>query len=278
VRPGWDDKVLADWNGLMIAAMANAGAVFEAPPWRAAAVRAFDFVRDTMTEDGRLFHAWRDGRLQHAATLDDYANMIRAALVLYETEGGEAYLAAARDWAAVLDEHYWDGDGGGYFFTADDAEALIVRTKSAADNATPSGNGVIAAALARLHLLTGKVAWRERAEAVIAAFAGEAAENFFPLTTLMNSAELLERGIQIVVVGTRADEATERMIRAARKAAGPAGTVSVMAPDSELTLPDGHPATGKGQQDGKPTAYMCAGQTCSLPLTDPAALAESLPQ
>ena len=274
VRPGWDDKVLADWNGLMIAAMANAGAAFEVPFWHDAAVCAFGFVRAKMTRDGRLFHAWRGGRLKHVATLDDYANMIRAALALFETTGEATYLDAARGWVAVLDAHFWDTDGGGYFFTADDAEALIVRTKSANDNATPAGNGVIAAALARLALLTGEDAYRARAAAVIAAFAGEVAHNFFPLATLLNGAELLERGIQIIVIGTRDDDATRRLVQAARAAYGPVGTIAILAPGARL--PAGHPATGKEQKDGRPTVYVCIGQACSLPLTDAAEIAKSL--
>ena len=83
VRPGWDDKVLVDWNGLMIAAFANAGAVFERPDWLEAAVRAFKFIIGTMSDENRLWHVWRNGRLQHKATLDGYANMARAALVLH---------------------------------------------------------------------------------------------------------------------------------------------------------------------------------------------------
>ena len=276
VRPGWDDKVLADWNGLMIAAMANAAAAFEVPAWHVAAVRAFGFVRATMTRDGRLFHAWRDGRLKHVATLDDYANMIRAALALNEATGEAAYLDAARDWVAVLDAHFWDPDGGGYFFTADDAEALIVRTKSCADNATPAGNGVIAGVLARLALLTGEDAYRARAAAVIVAFAGEVRSNFFPLATLLNSAELLERAIQITIIGARDDGATRRLIAASRAASGPVGTIAVLAPGARL--PAGHPAAGKEQKDGRPTAYLCIGQTCSLPLTEPAEIADSLPR
>ena len=274
VRPGWDDKVLADWNGLMIAAMANGAAAFGVPRWHDAAVGAFEFVSTHMTRNGRLFHAWRGGQLKHTATLDDYANMIRAALVLHEVIGGDEYLAAARQWIAVLDAHYWDADGGGYFFTADDAEALIVRTKSAADNATPAGNGVIAAALARLALLTGEDAYRARAGAAIAAFTGDVAQNFFPLTTLMNSAELLGRAIQIAIIGARDDAATMGLVAAARAACGPAGVLSVIAPDA--ALPAGHPASGKGQLDGRPTAYICIGETCSLPLTDAAAMADSL--
>jgi uncharacterized protein YyaL (SSP411 family) len=138
IWPGWDDKVLADWNGLMIAAMANAARVFDRPDWLDAADSAFAFVRDRMQEetDGtmRLKHSFRAGKLKHSAPLDDYANMARAAVALYEATGNGAYVDTAIDWVDVIDTHYWDEDGGGYFFTADDAEALIIRTKSAADN------------------------------------------------------------------------------------------------------------------------------------------------
>ena len=274
IRPGWDDKVLVDWNGLMIAAFANAGAVFERPDWIEAAVRAFDFIVETMSDDGRLWHVWRDGRLQHKATLDGYANMARAALMLHEVTGEECYLAAAKGWAAVLDRHFWDDDGGGYFFTSDDAEALIIRTKSASDNATPAGNGVAAAVLARLYYITGEEAYRARAEAVIAAFSGEASENLFPLATLLNASEMLQRAMQIVIIGERGAPDCEALFRAAITAPAPGRLITVQPPDAKL--PDGHPAAGKGQQNSTPTAYVCVGQECSLPLTDAAQLVERL--
>src|SRR5262249_18084611 len=149
VRPGWDDKVLADWNGLMIAAIARAGWVFDEPQWTNAALAAYDFVRTTMGADGRLRHSARHGRATTPGTLDDYAAMARAALVLYETQGTDRFLADARDWVRVAVRHHGDADHGGFFLAADDTPALIVRTKSAGDNATPSGNGVMVEVLAR---------------------------------------------------------------------------------------------------------------------------------
>ena len=274
VRPGWDDKVLADWNGLMIAAFAHAGAVFDAPRWIEAAAAAFAFVRDNTAEEGRLFHSSRAGRRGPSANLDDYANMARAALVLHEVTGEAGYLDSAEEWSRILDEHFWDDEGGGYFFTADDTESLIVRAKSAEDSATPSGNAVIAGVLARLFYLTGKTEYRLRAEAVISAFAGNVAESFFPLATLLNSAELLHRGIQIVIVGKRDDPATGRMIGEVHRLSAPGRVVTVVPPDAEL--PTGHPARGKGQIDGNVTAYVCHGPTCSLPLTEVGDLSEAL--
>src|SRR5581483_8411803 len=111
----------------------------------------------------------------------------KAALALHEATGAPHYLDHAIAAIETLDRHYWDADGGGYFLTADDASGLIARTKTAGDNATPSGNGMIAAVLARLHLLTGETAYRARAEQVIGAFSGDLGRNFFPLAGLMNA-------------------------------------------------------------------------------------------
>src|SRR5207244_3299782 len=123
VRPGLDDKVLADWNGLMIAALAAAGLSFERADWVALAARAFAFIGERMTApDGRLRHSWRAGEARHPASVDDYANLCRAALALYEATSDGAYLTQARVWVGVLDRHHWDTAEGGYFFAADDTQ------------------------------------------------------------------------------------------------------------------------------------------------------------
>ena len=267
IRPGWDDKVLADWNGLMIAALARAAGVFEEPDWLAAAERAFAFVCERMTEDGRLRHAWRHGSLAHPATLDDYACLAEAALALHEATGAKAPLEQAIAWLAVLDRHYWDPESGGYFFTADDTEQLLVRTKTAFDNATPAGNGVVAGVLARLYYLTGEAVYRDRAEAVIRAFAGEVQRNLFPLSTLFNSAELLQRAVQVVLLPGADAEATAPLLAALNRRSRPNMTLQVLGDGA--ALPEGHPAAGKNARDGKATAYVCRGMTCSLPITDP---------
>lgn len=156
VRPGWDDKVLADWNGMMIAALARAGVTFSEAAWIDAARSAFEFVRTRMTRDGRLHHTWRHGVLKHPASVDDYANMAAAALALERATGSPDYRDQAVAWIDVLDRHYWDPEAGGYHFAASDTPALIVRTKAIHDNAVPAGNGTLVDVLARLYLLTGK--------------------------------------------------------------------------------------------------------------------------
>lgn len=275
VWPGWDDKVLADWNGMMIAALANAGQVFDRPDWLVAAQRAFDAVwRDMRGTDGRLAHSWRLGQARHRGTLDDHANMARAAIVLVEAGAGEAYLDAARSLVEILDGHFLDSESGGYFFTAADAADVIVRRKDAHDNATPSGNGVMVGVLARLWSLTGEAGFRDKAESLVAAFAGEVERNFFPLMTLMNNAELLDGVIQIVIVGEVADPATRALRASVQDRSLPNKVLRWLAPDA--TLPTSHPAYGKGLVDGRPAAYVCRAMACSAPVTSPEALASLL--
>ncbi len=161
VRPGRDDKVLADWNAAMIAALAHAAAAFDEPSWIEPAERAFRFIAAHMTRGDRLGHSWRAGRLLFPGLASDHAAMIRAALALFEATAKSEYLTQAMRWQAAFDRHYGDPATGGYFLTADDAEALIVRPNASADEATPNPNAVAAQNLLRFAALTGDLKLRQ---------------------------------------------------------------------------------------------------------------------
>jgi len=274
IRPGLDDKILADWNGLMIAALAFAGDVFRRPDWLDAARRAFAFVQSDMTVDGRLRHSWRDGRARHPATLDDHAALSRAALALYEATGDEAYVKQAEAWLTTVEAQYADPTGLGYFFTAADTPTLITRMKNAHDNATPAGNGVLVDVFARLFYLTGRDDYRLRADRLIGAFSGEIQHNFFPLSSLLNGAELLQSAFQVVLVGMPGDPATEALADVLRRSSLPNLILMRKAPGTPL--PPAHPAAGKDPVAGKASVYVCRGMTCSPPITDPADLEAEL--
>jgi len=262
VQPGWDDKVLADWNGLMIVGLVEAGITLSRADWIAAARKAFDAIVQTHdTGDGRLHHSYRQERAAHPAAAEDYANLIRGGIRLHEATGDPAILDQARRWTKVLDAHYWDPAAGGYFTSADDTTDVIHRTKSAMDNAVPAANGTMAIALSRLWLLTGETGYRDRAEALVQAYAGEVARSLAPLASLLNGAELLHGARQVVIVG----EGGEALRDLALRAAGPDRVVQWVAPGA---LPQGHPAAGKQPVEGKPAAYICDGPVCSLPITD----------
>ncbi len=273
VPPGKDDKVLVDWNGLMISALAFAGDVFDQPSWVGAATRAFEFICDKLSVDGRLNHSWRAGMVNNPATLDDYANMCHASLILFEVTGDTAYIDQVESWLAIVDRHYRAPDGG-YYLTADDTPNLIIRTKSAADSSTPSGNGTLVGVFAKLFYLTGKDDYRTRSEQIVRTFSGELNRQYFPLSTLINACELLENALQIVIVGDRQADDTTDLRRMVCSVSLPNRILSVI--PTAANLPANHPATGKDRVDGKATAYVCRGPTCSAPITDPKALANYL--
>jgi uncharacterized protein YyaL (SSP411 family) len=266
-KPARDDKVLTDWNGLMISALARAAAVFEQPDWLTGARRAYAFVGQNLRDgQGRLGHAWRDGRIGAAGMLDDYASMARAALALFEATGEAAYLEDAIQRTRDAQELFGDADGS-FFITAHDAADVPgARPRHPHDGATPSGVGLMAEVLARLHHLTGQQGWRDAAERLIRAFTG--APDMLPQSPLLlAAADFVERGIVVVVAGAADDPAARALVQVALSSPDPA-TCVLRAPEG-ADWPDDSPGHGKTRVNGAPAAYVCRGQTCSLPVTTP---------
>jgi uncharacterized protein YyaL (SSP411 family) len=221
-----------------------------------------------MTRDGRLGHSWRDGRLLVPALASDYAATIRAALALFEVSGEESFLKQALDWQSTLDMRYSDTEHGGYYLTADDAEGLIIRPHSTIDDAIPNHTGLIAQNLVRLAVLTGDSKWRAKLDTLFAALLPRAAENIFGHLSLLNALDLYLTGAEIVVVGEGAR--TESLLAVARKL--PHTTSIVLhAPRADALAAD-HPARAKLAAVKESAAFVCRGQSCSLPMTEPDAL------
>jgi uncharacterized protein len=270
VRPGRDDKVLADWNGLAIAALARAAVVFERPEWLARAEEAQDFVLTEMSApDGRVQHAWRLGRVTAAGLLDDQAAMARASLALFEATGEARRLAEAIRLARAAEMAFADGQGGYYTTAVDASDVPLARPRTAADNATPAGNGLLAEVFARLWHLTGDTAWRERAEALLRAFTGKP-DQLAAMPTLLAAADLLEEAATVVIAG----DGTQPLAAAALTSADPA--VVVLRVSGLDALPAEHPAFGKSAGAVGATAYVCRRNVCGLPIVDARALATAL--
>jgi uncharacterized protein YyaL (SSP411 family) len=270
IRPDRDDKILADWNGLIIQALARAGMVFNQPEWIALSQSTFEAILSTMIwqdSDGRdrIAHSLCGGRLQPVDMLDDYANLIAAALMLHSVTGDTAIMKQAVDWADLVHSLFWNEGGHGYFFTAADAENLIVRTTQVIDTATPSGNGVMLANLARLFYLTGDDRFRIRAEALIEAFDADAMRHFPHTCAFLNGFELFTDAIQVVIVGDRADKDVKTLLKAALFTSLPNLILSTV--DDTDALPAGHAAHGKAAIYGKAAAYICRGPVCQAPVT-----------
>ena len=274
VPPMRDDKVLADWNGMMIAALANAGSVFRKADWTNRAIEAFDFVVKVLGDGDRLFHSWRNGKRSHPAFSDDYAQMARAAFALWEATSDKRFLERAKAWTAILNEHFWDAQNGGYFYTPDDAEPLIIRTRPVFDQSTPCANGVMVALLARLNFATADAGYRDRCNALIQSFSGEVNRAYVSMGTYLNGLEVALTGLQIVVVGPPANAKTLELVNAVLGRSLPNKALIVVDPSEQL--PSGHPAFGKTMQNGQPTAFVCQRQTCSAPITNPVTLSQVL--
>jgi uncharacterized protein YyaL (SSP411 family) len=269
IRPGLDDKVLADWNGLMIGALANAGALLAEGTWIEMASRAFGFIAAEMARDDRLGHSWRDGRLLFPGLASDFATMIRAALALYEATGERGYLDRALAWQGALDRHYANPDTGGYFLTADDAEGLVVRPSATSDDATPNPNGIAAQNLIRLAAFTGDHAWREKADRLIEGVLGAAGENLMSHASLLNALDLRLRATEIVVTGSgpQAGALAQAALRL------PLATRILLRARDPAALPAAHPARDKVAA-AENAAFVCVGERCSLPVTAPDRLPE----
>ncbi len=272
VRPGLDDKILADWNGMMIAALVNAGVLLGEPTWRELAGRAFAFVAREMTRGDRFGHSWREGKLKFPGLASDFAAMIRAALALHEATSEQRYLDQALTWQHALDRDYADADAGTYYLTAADAEGLVIRPAATADEATPNHNAVAAQNLIRLAHLTGDDRWREKADRLIAAIAPAASENLYMHMALLNAIDLRLRAAEIVVTGQGAS--AETLLAAAR--AIPALDRIVFHAPSANALPASHPARQQIGVSTEARAFVCISETCSLPVTDPQALVAAI--
>jgi uncharacterized protein YyaL (SSP411 family) len=279
IRPGKDDKILVNWNALMIDAMANAGRALDEPRYTVAAVRAADFILKTMrNKEGRLLHSYRAGQAKFAAYLDDYAGMANALVSLHQATLDERWLAAAVEFAETMLKRFADSEGDAFFFTADDHEQLITRNKDLMDNAVPSGNSLAATALLRLSKLTGREDFAAAAQGCFLAAHGiiERAPNAAG-QMLCALDWLLADGCELVLTGDlmSPDVVTARGelkaawlphdVMAYRGLEG----VSTFQPLDPLF--EGRPLTGR-----EPTLYVCRGRTCEAPKVGLAAIREWL--
>jgi uncharacterized protein len=273
-RPARDETLMADWNGLAISALAQAGAALDHPDWTATAITAFDTIVKILGDGDRLYHSANGGKRGASGFADDYALMIRAALHLWEVTGETRFLDAAKRWVTTLDTHFWNMEKGGYCTTADDSEQLIVRQRVLYDQAIPSANGIMIWNLTRLGMITGDGVYGERARALLDSFADEYGRAWASCASYINGLENFATGSQVVVVGPRSNPRTQELIRTVWGKALPNRLLYVV--ESGEVLPAGHPAFGKGMQNGAPTAYLCQRNVCSPPITSAVALSQAL--
>jgi uncharacterized protein YyaL (SSP411 family) len=271
-RPHKDDKILTDWNGLMIAALAESARVLDDGRSLEAAKKACGFILGRMRgERGMLFHRYREGETAIAGTLDDYAFLAWGLLELYETTFDETYLWSALELTDTLVVRFWDEESGGFYVTADDAEEVLVRRKELYDGAIPSGNSVCLFVLARLARLTGDAGLADKVETLMRSWGDAAKRAPAGYTFSLHAADfIIAKGFEVVIVGEKGSPDTEKMVRSLRKHYLPNAVVVLKEPGRESAFPPRIERHLRSHErvNGKTTCYICTNERCLPPMTD----------
>ncbi|TWT45569.1 hypothetical protein RAS1_19970 [Phycisphaerae bacterium RAS1] len=277
VAPALDDKILCEWNGLMISSLARGGAVLAEPKYVAAAGRAADFILKNQFRDGRLLRSYRDGRTLSMAFLSDYAAMIDGLIELYEATFESRWLDAALRLNETVLRDFADEAAGGYFFTPHEHEPLITRSKDLRDGAVPSGNSVQAMNLLRLAALTGEEKLRTQADRCLAAFAAAVSESPWSSERFLAAIDFAHGApAEIAIVGDPADARTRLLLAEVRAAYLPNRVIMLLNPKDLAAAPKSPLLEGRSLVDGAPAVYICRNYVCRLPLTQPEKLRAAL--
>ncbi len=264
VLPGRDDKVLISWNALMISSFVKGYRVTNENKFLQAAESCIKFIEQKMTKNGELLHTYKDGQAKLRAYLDDYAYFANALIDYFEINPSKIYLDLATNYVNYLLEHFWDENEKSFFFTADNHEKLIVRTKNIYDLSLPSGNSVAAGALLRLYHLTQEKKYLDVAEQIMESLSTMAAENPFGFGQLLNVIYIyLQKPIEITIINSTNDEIYNYL---SKKYLPESILVSISKKDQLDELKNFQFFAGKEYDSAKTKVYVCRDFTCSLPL------------
>ena len=281
VHPGRDDKVLAEWNGLMLHAFAEAGAVLGRPDYLSAARRNAEFLLATMRAEGdgdslRLYRTYKDGRAHLNAYLEDYAAVALGMLALYEVTFELRWLRASLDLTQTILDRFHDKGGGGFFQTSADHEKLVARRKDFIDSAIPAGNSLAADLLLRLARLLDRAEFAEHATGVLALMAEAMGEQPLAFGRLLAALDFyVNPGFEIAIAGDPAAGDTAALLAEVTRRFMPNSVLAAGLPRSEAAgeIPL---LVGRDMRGGQATAYVCRNYACNLPVTEPAALGRQL--
>jgi hypothetical protein len=274
--PDTDTKRVAAWNGLAISGLARAACLLDDPDLLQRAARAADFVLAGMRDaDGRLLRVWNDGRAQVPAFLDDQSALLEGLLDLHRAGAGDRYFSAAIGLADDIADRFYDDEEGDFFLSPSDGEPLALRPRSDHDGATPHSTGLAVLGLLRVSHLADRDDLATIADRVIDthAFVLDRSPQAFP--TLARAVLARARGLSVAVIaGAPAAEATRALAARARRLLLPDDAIVIAPPDGPSPAGVGAAwLSDRGPVDGRPAAYVCHGRTCSLPVTEPDALA-----
>ncbi len=280
-RPHLDDKILVDWNGLMISGLAVGSRILKEPKYREAAQQAADFILERLlTPQRRLLHRYRDKDAAIVGTLEDYAFFIHALLDLYETSFEVKYLERAVDLAAQMLEFFWDAEKGGFFMTAEDGEKILFRPKELYDGAIPSGNSMAALDLIRLWHLTLDSKWEIAYKDLLDSFSADVAERPMVYGQFLIALDFaLGPSQEIIIAGDENDSKMQKMVEEIFKRFLPRRTLmvySAKSPETKKLFSLAPFIKEQARGTDKPTVYICENHVCQLPIEELNQLEEAL--
>jgi len=272
IRPHRDDKILTDWNGLMIAALAMGARILGRAEYLEAATRSIHFILSAMRDNDHLLHRYRDGEAAVKGFLNDYAFFVWGLLEVYGAGFDQKILQEAVRINDLMIELFWDETDGGFFLTADDNEPLLIRPKEIYDGALPSGNSVALANILRLKLLTGRTELGQRTEKIITAFAGQLKEVPGGYTQFLSGLYgTLVPSTEIIIAGSPQSEDTRRLLVIINRTFLPNTAIHLKDPAANNKILAGlAPFTEDHTiMNQRATAYVCRNYTCNAPTNDP---------
>jgi uncharacterized protein YyaL (SSP411 family) len=262
IKPFRDEKVLTAWNGLMLAAFAEAAAILDSDDYLEIAKNNADFIIENMQTDGRLLRSWKDGEAKLNAYLEDYANFADGLFELFEVSGDVKYLKESKRLADLLISEFWDADAGGFYFTSNDHEELIVRSKDYTDNATPSGNSVAADVLLKLSKVFGDEKYHRFATAILRLVSPQIRRYPAAFGRVLSTLEFyLDSAKEIVIIGEKKNE-LERFVFDNYLP----NKVVVLSDEPEKDSDFIPLLEGRNKLNERPTAYVCQNFTCQKPV------------
>ncbi len=270
IYPLKDDKILTNWNGLMIAALAKGSVYLKSAKYKESAVKAYNFIESTMAlKDNRILHRYRDGEANIQGILDDYAFLIWGLLELYQTDFEIKYLEKAIGYTKTLFKNFWDEKNHGFYLTEENAEQLIIRPKEIYDGAIPSGNSVMMLNLLKLNRITGDSKWEDIALKILSAFSKSVHRIPSAHSQLLLAAQFLfNKTYEIVIVGESNMENIPKMLNALNERFIPNKVLILKNKASAKSLAKIAPFTSEMTQiDQRPTAYVCHNFSCKQPTT-----------
>ncbi|TFF63378.1 MAG: thioredoxin domain-containing protein, partial [Promethearchaeota archaeon] len=280
IHPGKDDKILADWNGLMIAALAKGGKILGEKTYIETAKNAFNFINVSMRDnESRLLHRYRDGKAEIRAFVDDYSFLIWSALELFEATHNADYLKAALKLNKEFIEYFWDDNIGGFYFTANDSEELIVRHKEIYDGAIPSGNSVAMLNLIRLSYITGEPELERKAQIINRVFSEKVADNPIAFTQLLVSIDFsVGPSYNLVISGDEGSKDTQELLTSINNHYLPNLTVIFRPTDAEIPPIAAYVDCIRNyhKKNEKATAYVCEDKSCRAPTNNPKIMLNSI--